>query len=83
MTENQFRFYQYIRKFIQVRGEFPCFEDMRQRFGYRSTHSVTVKLRVMIQKGFVVKKSRGNYELSDKCPCCGNDLGETIYGRKV
>jgi repressor LexA len=55
LTEKQKRIYEFIKEYITARGIAPSYEEIKERFGFRSLSTVFDHIRTLETKGFIEK----------------------------
>jgi repressor LexA len=88
LTEKQGRIYQFIREYIEAYDIAPSYEEIRNRFGFRSLSTVFDHVRTLERKG-VITKGRSNEKRSIELSGMGKRsiaiplLGTVIAGRPL
>lgn len=71
LTTQQFVVYKFCVEYVDKNKRFPSQAILREKFDWKSDNTVQWYLRLLVTKGFVIRKSRGNYVLTTQCPHCG------------
>jgi hypothetical protein len=63
LTKGQKKFYDYVAKYVDALGVWPTYYEMQNYFGWASPHSVTQHIQALCKKGWLRKRSNGDYEI--------------------
>lgn len=63
LTDKQRRLWEFILGYYEDHSQFPSYADMQEAFGYSSSNSIYQHLVSLEKKNYLIKHSRGNYDI--------------------